>query len=161
MEVPIPALGPEQVALLEGGCALIVAYGEADGAPRATRAWGLRVLASDPARVRIVLDDADRARLARSGDRLAVTGADVRTLVSVQLKGRVAALDDADDADVERFEQYFDRFAADVRETDGTERWQLERLVPHAFAATELDVDEVYDQTPGPGAGAALHVAPS
>jgi hypothetical protein len=43
-----------------------------------------------------------------------------------------------------------------VTAVDGTERRLLERLVPSDYTAWTVAIDEVYDQTPGPGAGAPL-----
>jgi hypothetical protein len=40
--------------------------------------------------------------------------------------------------------------------TDGTDRRLLERLVPLDFVACDVMIDELYDQTPGPGAGSAV-----
>jgi hypothetical protein len=150
-------LSPDQVALLGRGCALVVGVAAPDGSPYATRAWGAVVHSADEGRVRLIVDPADRDRLASAPRGLiAVTATDVRNLRSVQLKGRVTGLEPAGPADLDRSSTYFDQFARDVYESDGTERWLFERFVPLAFAACEVTVDEVYDQTPGPSAGASL-----
>ena len=79
----------ERTAFLEGGCALILATVLPDGEPHA----GPRVGAHGPARRRARAAAARRGgpRHGRSGGRggaIAITGASVRTLRAVQLKGR-------------------------------------------------------------------------
>ena len=39
---------------------------------------------------------------------------------------------------------------------DSMARYLMERLVPTEFVACEFDIVEVYDQTPGPNAGAPV-----
>jgi hypothetical protein len=113
-------------------------------------------------RVRLIVDAADRDRLAAAPRGLvAVTATDVRNLRSVQLKGRITDIAPATADDLERFRTYLDEFAVDVYESDGTERALFERFVPFAFAACEVAVDDVFDQTPGPSAGAALRSRPA
>ena len=43
-----------------------------------------------------------------------------------------------------------------VHETDGSPRELIESMVPARFVAVTFDVEEVYDQTPGPQAGSSL-----
>jgi hypothetical protein len=51
---------------------------------------------------------------------------------------------------------YCDSFFGAVEEADGTDRRLLERTVPGDFVSCTVEIDELFDQTPGPGAGAAL-----
>ena len=145
---------------LEGGCSLIVATVTDDGAPHATRGWGLDVL--DPRTARILLPSHDTIALEglAGGGPVAITAADVTTLRSVQLKGRATAVEPATDEDRVRAARHNDAFFADVTATDGTPRALLDRLLPAAYAACVLEVAEVYDQTPGPGAGAPVGGTP-
>jgi hypothetical protein len=144
--------------LLTGGCALIVGVVSADRVPCATRGWGLTVLAGPPSRVRLVLssDDVPRLRDDTDSQAIAITAADVRTFHAVQLKGRAGVPEPADRADRAAVIRYCDSFFGAVEDVDGTERRLLDRLVPEDFVACTVMVDELYDQTPGPGAGAAL-----
>lgn len=147
---------PEQIAFLETGCALIVGSVEPDGAPLASRGWGLDVLGPDD--VLLVLD-ADETRVVdhvAAGGRLAVTAADVRTLRSIQLKGRATSLRPASKDLAARAERYVEQFFTDVVETDGTDPAVLERLVPSRYVACSVTVEELFDQTPGPAAGSPL-----
>lgn len=147
----------ELARFLEGGCALIVGTVGADGVPSATRGWGA-VVGADANSLRLLLsarDDSTIANLNATGA-IAVTGADVRTLSSVQLKGRARIVGPATARDLGVMRRYTDLFFGDVEETDGTPRVVLDRLVPADFVACIVEVETLFDQTPGPGAGAPL-----
>lgn len=151
-------LAGELAAFLEGGCALIVGTVGADGAPHAGRGWGLEVVDGPSGRIRLLLDAADTATLANlDGDAaVAVTGADVRTLHSRQLKGRALGTEPASGADRARAARFCDAMFADIEATDRQPRDLLDQIVPAAYVAVTVAVDAVYDQTPGPGAGAVI-----
>lgn len=144
-------------AFLEGGCALLVGTVDPDGAPHASRAWGLRVVAGGP-RVRLLVaaeDHATRANL-DDGGRVAITATDVPTLYSVQLKGRALGVEPTTEEDEAQAERFRELFYADIVETDGTPRQLLERLTPVGHLTCIVEVEEVFDQTPGPRAGTAI-----
>lgn len=154
-------LSAEDRAFLETGCALIIGTVAIDGAPFASRGWGLDVL--DDGRIRLLVDGDDEGTLANAAatGAIAITAADVRTLHSTQLKGTVVAIDDGSDADAARARRYCDQFFLDIHETDGTAYEVLERMVPTRYAVCTCRVDEWFDQTPGPGAGSPVdRVAP-
>jgi predicted pyridoxine 5'-phosphate oxidase superfamily flavin-nucleotide-binding protein len=157
-ENPRPVFDPETVEFLESGCALIVGTVDADGAPHATRGWSAKVLDPGGDRLRLGLDALDSAALdnLEATGRIAITGANVRTLRSLQMKGRASDIVPAEDSDRERITRYCDAFYTDVYETDGTPRQLLERLTPADFVMCEVTVDESYNQTPGPAAGTVL-----
>jgi hypothetical protein len=138
-------------SFLLSGCSLIVGGLTPDGEPFATRGWGLRVADAEAGVVRVVLGVADLARMAVGA--LAVTGADVPTLRSVQLKGEVRAVVEPDEADLAQHRSFCDQFFADVERTDGTARPLMERLVPADLTVVVLHVRQLFDQTPGPNAG--------
>jgi len=154
-------IGAETVAFLEGGCALIVGTVAADGQPRATRGWGLTVLpGSDPDElsVRLLLDGDDpvaRENLAATAV-IAITAGNVRTLHSTQLKGRSVGIEEATDPDRERADRYVEAFVSDIVAVDRTPRELIVRMVPSGIVACTVAVTELYDQTPGPGAGAPI-----
>ncbi len=151
-------LTPEATAFLEGGCSLIVGTVGVDGEPTATRGWGLTVLSRERGECRLLLDAAAiRALEDLAGTRVvAVTAADVPTLRSMQLKGKLTVIEPATAADRDRAEQFCDAFFGEIVATDGTERRVLERMRPLEFAACVVRIDELYDQTPGPVAGAVI-----
>jgi hypothetical protein len=149
----------ETTAFLGTGCALIVATVGPDDEPHASRGWAVELLGGEPPKVRVLLDADDRRTMedARAGGRIAVTAADVRTLRSVQLKGRSVDLAAAAADDAERIDRYCQQFFADIIDTDGVSRPEiLQRIVPARFAACTIAVEELYDQTPGPAAGSPL-----
>jgi predicted pyridoxine 5'-phosphate oxidase superfamily flavin-nucleotide-binding protein len=152
-------LSPETTAFLEGGPALIVGTVSADGAPTATNAWGVTVLSAATGECRVLLDrDAERALANLEETRaIALTGADVATVFSVQLKGRCIRIEPATDADRARSDDYIEAFFDNVIRTDRRNPTSLNRLRPNGILASIVRFEEIFDQTPGPGAGAALH----
>jgi hypothetical protein len=48
------------------------------------------------------------------------------------------------------------RFLQMVHETDGNPLESLRRILPIEVVVVELEIDEMYDQTPGPDAGGPL-----
>jgi hypothetical protein len=150
-------------AFLESGCSTIVGTVTASGEPYATRGWGTEVLSGDPPRIRLLVGAGAFAAIGRRPGHgatfaIAVTGADVRTLRSVQLKGTAHDLESPTDADLERSRRFCDAFFADVEAVDAIERALNDRLVPSDLLALTVDVAELYDQTPGPAAGSPLTV---
>lgn len=153
----------ELTSFLQSGCSTIVGLVHPSGEPYATRGWGIRVLGPD--QIRLLLGAADVAALGLApGDgtrfAIALTGADVRTLRSVQLKGTAHDIEAVDDDDLARSEQFCEEFFADVHEVDGIGKELMQRLVPADLVACTVDVAEAFDQTPGPGAGAPLRPTP-
>jgi len=149
---------PETTAFLEGGPALIVGTVDGDGAPTATRAWGLTVLSASDGECRLLLDrSAERALANLAATRvIAVTCADVPSFYSVQLKGELLRLEPATEADRERSGAYVDAFFGDIVRTDGSDLTSLHQMRPNEIVASVVRFDDIFDQTPGPGAGAAL-----
>jgi hypothetical protein len=148
-------------ALLESGSSTILGLVDRAGEPFATRGWGSVVLDGDPIRLRVLVGAAaftaagyhlgDDARFA-----VAVTGADVRTLVSVQVKGTAVSLEPSTGEDVHRSQRFCADFAEAVEEADNIDGTLVHRLLPVDLWACTVEVAEAYDQTPGPGAGRQL-----
>jgi hypothetical protein len=154
-------LDPDLIAFLESGCSTIVGVVTASGAPFATRGWGTTVLAGAQPRLRLLVGAGAFASLGRrAGDRgnfaIAITGADVRSLRSFQVKGLARDLETADAGDLDRSQGFCDAFFGDVAAVDGISSVLMQRLVPADLLACTVDVTEVFDQTPGPGAGASV-----
>lgn len=143
------------------GSALIVATVGPDGEPRACRAssWELIDAAQRRVRVAVAADDPQAVSYLVEGPEpryLAVTGADVATLRSIQLKGRVVATEPPDDTDLALVARHNDVFISKIEATDGHPPNVIRRFLPSVLIMVELIVEEAYDQTPGPAAGAAL-----
>lgn len=152
-------LSPETTAFLEGGCALIVGTADAENRPHACRGWGATVVSQHPVEIRLLIDADDRVAVANSAAqnaKIAVTGGDVQTLHSVQFKGTVAAVEPGTDHDRARAERYADDFFGDVSRVDGTPRETLQHFMARDVVACIVRIDEHYDQSPGPGAGASM-----
>jgi hypothetical protein len=145
------------VELLESGCALIVGTVDDAARPEATRAWGLQVL-PDRAHVRVLVDGGATRAVANIGrpSRAAVTATDVRTFHSVQVKGDVVAVEATTDEDDRRYERFVADFFANLEAVDGTPPGLLRRLVPAQRLAFVMHATALFDQTPGPSAGAPL-----
>lgn len=150
-------LDAELVAFLETGCAWIVGTVSGGGEPYASRAWGATVLGRGP-ELRLVLDAHDTVTIDRFGARgqVAATATSVRTFRSTQLKGYGLGIEPATPADRARAARYCDEFFTDIVETDGFDRRLLEQWAPVEYVVGLLHAVEVFDQTPGPGAGARL-----
>lgn len=143
------------------GWALVAATVSPDGEPRAARAsaWSVVDPTAPRARVAIAADDPvliDNLRDDPAGGYVSVTGADVTTLRSLQLKGRVVLIEEPDAADLDLIARHQEVFVSTIEAIDGHGRDVVQRFLPTTVAMVELIVDEVYDQTPGPDAGAVL-----
>lgn len=140
--------------LLDDGVGLLIGTSDGSGVPRAGRAWGVRM---DAKLLRVVIG-ADDSYLVANLDRrcVAVTGADVRRLRSAQLKGHVVAVEDPDEADLAVGDEHTAAFLTAIRETDGTEYELTSRLLPRRMLTVVIEVDEGFDQTPGPTAGTPI-----
>jgi hypothetical protein len=144
-------------AMLKPGSSLIVGIVDRSGEPRATRAWAATVVDPDARRVRIVVS-ADDPLVVESLPHtvLAVTGADVHTLRAHQMKGRVEIVDPPTVDDLAVMAEHSTAFMEAVHEVDGNPISELQRLLPNTLVVVEVVVDELYDQSPGPDAGAAV-----
>jgi hypothetical protein len=150
-------LTEEMVSFLESGCALIVGTVGEDGAPLASRGWGLDIDRGETVgHLLLAGDDMALAANLAPTTRLAVTGTHVLTLRSVQLKGSVRSTAPATDGQRARFLRYCDEFFGDVLAIDSIAPSLMERLMPIDLIACAFAIEEAFDQTPGPGAGARL-----
>jgi hypothetical protein len=151
-------IGPDAAARLEAGSALVVGSVAPDGTPHASRAWGA-IVGDDGASLRVMLDGDDHQCLANLVDDapVAVTGGNVMTLASVQVKGTIRRVEELTALDQALRERATDLFLDAVCEVDRQPRELLDAMVPDRFIACVVDVDEIFDQSPGPGAGGALH----
>jgi hypothetical protein len=147
-------IGTAEANLLESGGSITIGTVDADGMPDASRGWLIRV-APGGARLRCFVpghEDGMLDDLATVG-RIAINWVHVHTMESIQVKGRVTAIEAPTEEDLVASAAYREAFFAMLQESDGTPRHLLERLVPARFVAVEVEVDEQYDQTPGPNAG--------
>jgi len=151
------AFATELTTILESGAGLVVGTVSTDGTPRADRAWSASVVDADSRRLRFVMSADDLAVVDNlQGAMVSLTGAEVVTYRSVQLKGRPVAIEAPTAADVELARLHSERFFDAVHRSDGNPVESLRRMLPHRMVAVEMVVEESFDQTPGPSAGSAL-----
>jgi hypothetical protein len=157
-----PAFDASLVAFLEGGASIIVGTVDEDGEPLARRGWGIDVVDADEGRIRVLVDAAGGGPRGpgpdgwRDGPRIAVTGADIHTLQSLQCKGEVVRAEPPSDADRARHERFCSVMFSHIHKVDGYPLELLVRMRPNELVALDVVVDELFDQTPGPRAGTPL-----
>ncbi len=143
------------IDFLHGGCALLVGSVDAAGMPHAGRAHGLTVLGGEPVQVRLLVDADDERTLTnlQPGALVAICTADVPTLRSLQLKGRVLSVEPPTDADLAKHHQYARDFTEDIHRTDGDPLEILRSWAERPIIACMAEIGDAFDQTPGPSAG--------
>lgn len=148
----------ELESMIRAGAGLVVGTVSDDGQPRADRAWSAVVIDPSEPRVRFVMsaDDPEVDRNLETSSLVSLTGADVATFRSVQIKGRPIVVEEPSADDLELVRTQSERFLRAIEETDGNPVAELRRMLPQRMIAVEMIVTESYDQTPGPGAGVAL-----
>jgi hypothetical protein len=150
-----PNLDPEHVAFAADGRALIVGVADEHGVPCATRGWGFRG-AGELAVVLLDADDVASLSCLVPGRWIAVSAADVATFRSLQFKGAVVDVVPLTSEDRAALDHYEQTFYDAIVEVDGVPRALVERVTPSRFVACRFEPREIYDQTPGPGAGAPV-----
>lgn len=147
-------LDPARIAMLTAGSGLIVGCVDPDGTPLAVRAWCAAIVGG---RLRIGMSADDVRAVANVEQRaVAITAADVPTLASVQVKGRVVGIEPPTRADLELMASQSEAFFQAIHHTDGYPVEGLRRLLPRAIVMIEIEVSDVFDQSPGPRAGLQL-----
>jgi hypothetical protein len=150
----LPAKG---ASFLESGLTLVVGTRGADLRPDCAFAIGLRV---HPGRRRITvfLPERPAARTIenlRANGAVAVTASRPIDLETLQLKGRAVQIAAAPDGDHPFVLAYRDALAEQL-EAVGHPKSVTRRLVAWPCVAVEIEIEAVFEQTPGPRAGAVL-----
>ena len=153
----------ELKAFLEGPVAVVVGTRDSRLVPELTRAWGPRVF-EDGARVSLCVPLATSRQTLDNLDGngiIAVVFSLPTNYKTLQLKGRRAAITEPDGMDLAAVDRHRDEFAA-VNVRLGQTRhnveifWRAEiETSPKLFKIT-FAPEEIFDQTPGPGAGRSL-----
>jgi hypothetical protein len=147
----------EIAAFLGQGLSFLVGTCDARHVPECTRAVGL-VVHDDRATATVYLPEVTSTLAVanlRENMRIALVASYPLDHRSLQLKGRVTAITPADEAHKPLIERYLEGFSG-VLELVGMPP-EVVRLLSHwPSVAVTFAVDELYDQTPGPGAGARL-----
>jgi hypothetical protein len=146
----------EVAELLESPCSLLVGTVDGHGRPDATRGWSAQLLGPD--RLRLLVATEARRAIANlaDGGRLALTTTHFVTMVSWQLKGRATLVEEATAADRIRFDAFCAGCLEILAPLHMVSEETIARITPAGVVAVEMVVEQVFDQTPGPGAGARI-----
>jgi hypothetical protein len=150
-------VSPEVASFLESGIAVLVGTRDARLVPESTRAVGARVEAGGT-ELTVFLADATAARtLANLKDNGRIAACFSRAIDhrSLQVKGQVASIRRGDGADRAAIGRYLAALATTWQEI-GVPPAVVRRLAHWPAHAIRLRIEEVFVQTPGPGAGAPL-----
>jgi len=137
------------------GVAIVVATRDQNLRPEVGRGWGPAV---DGTAVTLCVTSpagfGTRANLESNGA-IAVTCSLPTTYRSVQMKGAAVEVRDVSAADEARVDAHLDAFMTQVRQVGIPAEYRLAAIVGPLFTVT-FAVAELFDQTPGPGAGGRL-----
>ncbi len=150
-------LAPELVDLLKTGVSVVVGTRDATLMPECTRAWGITI-GPDRRSATIYLTEAISRRTLRNledNGQIAVSCTRPTDHLACQLKGRVQAIRPATPREVELSRTWHREFLAELVAI-GVPRELGEAWITEPALAVEIDVTDVFHQTPGPGTGERL-----
>ncbi|MCE3224172.1 MAG: hypothetical protein K0S58_2352 [Nitrospira sp.] len=145
---------PQVFDLLHTGVSVIVGTRDSSLMPESSRAWGIRA-ARDRASVTIFLTEAvsqQTLRNLRENGLVAISCTRPTDHVACQLKGRLRTIRPAEQADREYSAGWHRDFIQELVAI-GVPADLCEAWITGPALAIEIDVTEVFHQTPGPGAG--------
>jgi len=145
---------PQLFDLLQTGVSVIVGTRDASFMPESTRAWGIHV-AKDCASVTIFLTEAISKKTLqnlRDNGLVAISCTRPTDHAACQLKGRLRTIRPAGQADHEQSTNWHRDFTQELVAI-GVPSGMCEAWMTEPALAVEIDVTEVFHQTPGPGAG--------
>ncbi|MDB4935194.1 MAG: hypothetical protein JWP87_2166 [Labilithrix sp.] len=151
------AISDDLATFLESGISVVVGSRDAQRRPAAMRAAGA-VVSADRRSVTVFLPDQNAARTLdnlRDNGRIAVTFSRPSDHRSIQVKGSCVELRPATEDERARRETYVAAFVDELA-TVGMARENTGRLTSWPSVAVRVEVEEVFDQTPGPAAGQKL-----
>lgn len=155
-----PRIPPDLAEFLDGGLSILVGTADERARPECTRGAGVTVdRAAD--RLTLYLPTCGAARTLenlRANGRIAVTFSRPHDHRTYQLKGRVRAIGDSSEADRQRQQRWLAAFSEQLAIV-GVPRPVMRRWQIHPSVAVELEVEELFEQTPGPGAGSRMEPA--
>ena len=145
------------VELLETGVSVVVGTRDASLMPECTRAWGLRV-GKDRASVTIYLTEAisqQTLRNLRTNGQVAISCTRPTDHVACQLKGRVRTIRPVTKRDTQQSRAWHREFIGELVAI-GVPPSLPEAWITEPALAVDIDVTDVFHQTPGPGTGEKL-----
>src|SRR5688572_24780529 len=150
-------LTPDLVSFLEGPNSMMVASRDAALVPAIARAVAL-FCAPDGQHVTVVLPDAPAARVlaqlagTTDGGRVALVTELSATHRTIQLKGQVVAMSPTSEAERAAVEAKLEAWFGQLEQI-GLPRKLTERLTRWPSTSVRVRVEQVFEQSPGPGAG--------
>lgn len=140
--------------LLETGVSVMIGTRDAVLMPECARAWGIRVEPDGVSVTVFVTETTSRRTLAnlRENGRIAVTCTRPSDHTACQLKGTVRFIRPADPRDEEHRSRWKREFFSELMAI-GVPAELCDALITDPVLAVEVDVQEAFGQTPGPGAG--------
>ena len=147
-------LPPSMVDLLQTGVSVVVGTRDAALMPECTRAWGIRI-GEDRRTVTIFLTEAispQTLKNLRENGLVAVSCTRPTDHVACQLKGRVRNIRPTDQRDRKRSRDWHREFVEEIVAI-GVPAETGQAWITEPDLAVEIDVTDVFQQTPGPGTG--------
>lgn len=157
-----PPIPEDLVPFVESGVSILVGTRDAGSRPYAMRAVGVKIHEGRRA-LTVYIPDVPGARsLAnlRATKRIALTFTRPLDHRSIQVKGVVTAMRAASEEERSFLESYLEAWGEHV-ELVGLPRVLGSRLTYWPATAVDVDLDAIFQQTPGPSAGARLVSASS
>jgi hypothetical protein len=150
---------PSELAeFLTTGVAMLGASADENCVPTAFRVWGASIEATGNVRALVSCEGHGTVANLRAGSRLSLVFTDIVTFRSVQVKGTLpSAAEPADEHDVATMRRYHEAFVRALAVV-GHPRALADTLRPLSVAKVSVAIDAIFDQTPGPGAGASVAV---
>jgi hypothetical protein len=146
----------ELAEFVHGGVAAIAATRDEAMRPSIVRAWGPEVDGETVTLCLAAAPDSLAAANLRANGAIAVTFSLPTTYRGVQMKGGVVGeVGEPSEAQLERVRAHAEAFAEQTVQV-GLTREQGRRFSRGPLVSVTFEVTELYDQTPGPGAGARL-----
>jgi len=147
-------IGEAVAELVAGGVATIVATRDERLRPSIARAWGVKI-SDDGSALTLCVEAPDdsptRSNLIPAAP-IAVTCSRPTTYRTVQLKGEVTAVRAPEAGDLASVDEHVGAFSREAEKL-GLAADCGRRLLGPELLAVGIRVHEIYDQTPGPGAG--------
>src|SRR6476619_1334026 len=154
MKSPPPII-PDSIAdLLRTGLSVMVGTRDKTLMPECTRAWGIKV-GDDRGTVRILLSEAIAGKTIenlRENGKIAVTCTRPTDHITCQLTGQILSIKPVTRVDRDPRRQWHGGFMAELRAI-GVPSALSEAWIVEPTVAVEMAGTDVFDQTPGPGAG--------
>jgi hypothetical protein len=145
------------------GPAVILGTRDARLRPAIVRAWGIQLLPPQN-ELRLCIPDCSARRVLDNiagNQQVAITLVQPTTYHSIQVKGRALETAPPSDGDLERVRRHRAAFveeatAVGLSAAQAARLFQAEMDISPALVMVRVAIEEVFDQTPGPSAGARL-----